>query len=84
MPATRSRKGKGIVSNPTSPQPVTPPSLTRAERKAIIDEDAKHVLEELLDYEPDDVFYKIFKRESKIGGVDDILALPKKDILELS
>ena len=30
------------------------------------------------------MFYKVFKQESKTGGVDDILALPKKDILELS
>ena len=68
MSATRSRKGKG--SNPPLsilPQPIAPPSLTRAERKAIIDEDAKHVLEKLWGYEPDDVFYKIFKRESKTG-----------------
>ena len=85
MSATRSRKGKGSNPRlPTGPQPVAPPSLTRAERKAIIDEDAKHVLEELWGYEPDDVFYKVFKRESKTGGVDDILALSKKDILELS
>ena len=83
MPTTRSRRGKGTGSIPTPTQPVAPPSLTRAERKAIIDEDVKHVLEELWGYEPDDVFYKVFKRESKTGGVDDILALSKKDILEL-
>ena len=48
MPATRSGKGKGSNERlPTGPQPVVPPSLTRAERKAIIDEDAKHALEEL-------------------------------------
>ena len=61
MSTTRSRKGKGTESIPTSTQPVIPPSLTRAERKVIIDEDAKHVLEELWNYEPDDVFYKVFK-----------------------
>ena len=68
MSATRGRKGKGFNPRlPTGPQPVVPPSLTRAERKAIIDEDVKHVLEELWNYKPDDVFYKVFKRESKTG-----------------
>ena len=37
-----------------------------------------------LNYEPDDVFYKVLKRESKTGGVDYILASSKKHILELS
>ena len=44
---TTTRNGKGSGSNPTSTQPTIPPSLTRAQRKAAIDEDAKHVLEEL-------------------------------------
>ena len=42
------------------------------------------MLEELWGYEPEDAFCKIFKRESKTRGVEDILALSKKDILELS
>ena len=81
----RTRKEK--APNPKLPrgsQANAPPSLTRAERKAIIDEDVKHVLEELWAYEPEDVFYKVFKRELKTGGVEDILALSKKDILDLS
>ena len=85
MTARRSRKEK--APNPRSPtgsQAIVPTPLTRAERKAIIDEDVKHVLEELWGYEPEDAFYKVFKRESKTGGVEDILALSKKDILELS
>ena len=43
-----------------------------------------HGLEELWFYEPEDASYKVFKRESKTGGVEDILALSKKDILKLS
>ena len=60
------------------------PSSKEDQRKAIIDEDVKYVLEELWGNDPDDVFYEVFKWESKTGGVDDILALSKKDILELS
>ena len=69
---------------PTGSQAIVPTPLTRANRKAIIDEDAEHVLYELWGYEPEDAPYKVFKRESKTGGVEDILALSKKDILELS
>ena len=85
MTSRRTRKEK--APNPRSPtgsQAIAPTPLTRAERKAIIDEDAKHALEELWGYEPEDSFYKIFKRESKTAGVEDNLALSKKEILELS
>ena len=85
MPTTRGgRETAPAASNAPATQPPAQPQLSRAQRKAMIEEDVKHVLEELWDYEPEDVFYKIFKREAKTGGVDDVLALPKKNILELS
>ena len=58
-------------------------STARAQRKFIIKEDAKHVLEELWGYHPEDIFYKIFERETKCRGVYDILVLSAEDILHL-
>ena len=85
MTARKSIKEKGTNPRLTrGSQAIVPTSLTRAERKAIIDEDAEYALEEIWGYEPEDAFYKVFKRESKTGGVEDILALSKKDILDLS
>ena len=79
MAITRSRRDTTpAASNAPATQPPAPPSLSRAQRKAIIKEDVKHVLEELWGYEPDGIFYKVFEREAKTRGVDDILALPKK------
>ena len=46
-------------------------------------EDIDYVLEELWGYGPEEIFYKIFERETKIGGVDDIFHLTKEDILKL-
>ena len=57
---------------------------TRAQRKVIIKEDAKYALEELWSYDPEDAFYKIFKREAKHGRVDVIISLSKEDICQLS
>ena len=85
MTARKSRKEKGTNPRlPTGSQAIVPIPLTRAESKAKIDEDVKYVLEALWEYEPEDAFYEVFKRETKTGGVEDILALSKKDILELS
>ena len=85
MTTTRSgRETAPAASNTPATQPPAQPQLSKAQRKAMIEEDVKHVLEELWSYEPEDVFYKVFKREAKTGGVDNVLALPKKDILELS
>lgn len=50
----------------------------------MIKEDAKHALEELWGYDPEDSFYKIFKREAKNEGVYVILGLSKEDIYQLS
>ena len=55
----------------------------KAERAQATQEDAKHLLEEVWDYDPQDTFYKIFKREAR-KGMNVIVNLEKKDLEELS
>ena len=85
--STRSKSRKEKASNPRLPtgsQANAPPSFTRAERKAMIEEDANCILEELWGYEPEDAFYKIFKRDTKVGGIKIVLGSSKKEILDFS
>ena len=53
--------------------------MTRPQIKDAIKEDIKHVIEELWGVEPEDIPYKIFTREVKLG-IDDCLALPKEEL----
>ena len=55
----------------------------KAERAQIIQEDIKHLLEEVWDYSPEDTFYKIFKREVR-KGINMIVNLEKEDLEKLS
>ena len=57
--------------------------MTMPQIKAYIKEDIKHVLEELLGVEPEDVPYKIFSKEARLG-IDYVLALSKEDLCKLS
>ena len=57
---------------------------TRCQRKAVIAECIKHVLEELWEVEEDDVPHKIFTRESNKGRVDHMYPLAKYNLLTLS
>ena len=58
---------------------------TRAERKAALKEDIKHVLEELWDTEEEEPLYKTFTREC-LGAkrIQDVLQCSKADIQDLS
>ena len=51
----------------------------KAERAQAIQEDIKHLLEEVWDYDPQDTFYKIFKREARKGALI-IINLEKEDL----
>ena len=68
--------------------PATKPSslTSRENRRKANEEDIKHVLEELWDFKPEDIFYKIVSREARkgIGGFfyltkDELLSLTWKD-----
>lgn len=55
----------------------------KVERAQAIQEDIKHLLEEVWNYYPQDAFYKIFKREAK-KGINMIVNLEKDDLEKLS
>ena len=70
MPTTKSGKSTGPPSPAISaPQAPTTPASNRDQRKAMIKKDVTHVLEELWGYGPDEIFYKIFERQTRNGGV---------------
>ena len=56
---------------------------TRSRRKAALKEDVKHLLEELWDAEEDEMFYKIFTRETK-RGVHKFIIFSKDKLKDLS
>ena len=62
---------------------VTETRSRKAERAIAIQEDIKHLLEEVWNYEPEDIFYKIFKREAS-KGINMIVNLEKEDLEKLS
>ena len=55
----------------------------KIERAQAIQEDIKHLLEEVWDYGPKDTFYKIFKREAR-KGINIIVILEKEDLEKIS
>ena len=55
----------------------------KAERAQAIQENIKHLLDEVWDYDPEDAFCKIFKRESR-KGMNVIANLEKEDLEKLS
>ena len=55
----------------------------RKKRKAENQEDIKHLIEEVCGFYPDENFYKIFARESRLG-LDDVLVMSKEELHELS
>ena len=61
-----------------------PSSLTsRENRRKANEEDVKHVLEELWDFKPDDIFHKIVSREAKRGMIT-IFYLTRDELLNLA
>ena len=54
----------------------------REKRRAENQEDIKHLLEEIWDYDPDNTFYKIFSREANTG-ILCIINRPKEDFMNL-
>ena len=56
---------------------------TRIRRKSALKEDVKNLLEELLDIEEDDMFYKIFTRDAN-RGVHKFINYSKDKLKDLS
>ena len=51
-------------------------------RRTETQEDIKHLLEEIQDFDPDETFYKIFSREAK-KGIQDVIDMSKDELKEL-
>ena len=62
---------------------VTGTRSKKAERAQAIREDIKHLLEDVWDYDPEDTFYKTFKKEAR-KGINMIVNLEKEDLEKLS
>ena len=56
---------------------------TREQRKIKVEEDAKHFLDEIWDFDPDESFCKMFIRENK-KGIWKILARTKDDLATIT
>ena len=55
----------------------------RDKRSAENQEDIKHILEEVWDFDPDETFYKIFSRESK-KGAQSVIDMSKEELKDLN
>ena len=58
-------------------------ATSRENRRKANEKDTKHVLEELWDFKPEDIFYKIVSREAK-KGIGEFFYLTKDELLSLT